>query len=53
MTKESWAINYLLNNFESNIELLPIAIELEFGITIDQFIETYFGEDEKGYFITI
>jgi len=53
MTKESWAINYLLNNFESNMELLPCVVELEFNMTVDQFIEEYINEDEEGYFITI
>jgi hypothetical protein len=53
MNKQEFGIKYLLNNFESNMKLLPIVIEMKFNMTVDQFIEAYFEEDEEGYYINI
>jgi len=53
MTKQAYAMNYLLNNYESNMELLPEVIEMEFNMTVNQFIDTYFEEDENGYYCNI
>ena len=53
MNKQTFGMSYLLKNLESNIELLPYVVEMKFNITVDQFIEEYILEDEKGYFINI
>lgn len=53
MTKAAFGLNYLLNNMESNITYLHIIIERDFGISVDEFIDTYFKEDEEGFYITI
>lgn len=51
--KQAWGINYLLNNYESNIELLPVVLDMEFNMTVDQFIDTYVKEDVEGFYINI
>jgi hypothetical protein len=53
MTKESYGLNYLLNNMESNMELLPYVVEIEFNMTIEEFTEEYIMEDEQGFYCNI
>jgi len=53
MTKEAFGINYLLNNMESNMELLPYVVDIEFNMTIDQFIEEFIVEEEKEFYCNI
>jgi hypothetical protein len=53
MTKQEFGMEYLLHNMESDMELLPYVVEIEFNMTVDQFLETYILTDDEGYYCDI